>query len=182
MAKIKGKIWYDIKTPKFAGAKVIGQTLADEPKKILGRIMDASMMELFNDPKKYHIKLFFKIVNVEGETANTKFFGHTCTRDYIARIVRLRSGRIDTNQVFNLKDGKIRVKSICITNRQAVRSATKSIRKRIAEILKENIEGTTIEEFVNNFISEKIQKNVFRDIKKIYPVRTFQIRKSEIIE
>ncbi len=179
--KLRGKEWYEIVSPKFIGDLSLGETPALDPGMVIGRKVEASLMEISNDPSKYYIKLIFKISEVSGGKARTEFFGHECTRDFLARIVRKRTSRIDTNEVYELKDGKIRIKTITITERRVDTTVKTRIRKKVCEFLKSALSEMKIEDFVRSFILGKIQNSIRKEIEKIYPVRIFEIRKSEVV-
>ncbi len=180
--KWKGKAWYEIRAPDFFKGKVIGETTAMDPNLIKGRIIETSLVELVSDPSKYYIKLFFKVTDVDGTKANTKFFGHVCTKDYVARIVQIRTSRIDTNDVIKLADGKIRVKAIAITNRKIKVSLKSTIRKTVSEVIKKEISKMTIEDFVKSMIEGNVQQKIRKDMNKVYPLRFFEFRKTEVVE
>lgn len=179
--KWKGKDWYEIVTPKFLGENVIGDTLSIDATQLKGRVIEASLMEITGDPGKYYIKLFFKITDIDGNKALTIFFGHDCTRDFVARIVQVRTTRIDTNSILDLKDGRIRLKTIAITNRKVPERVVHELRKFITETLKKSLSNISIEEFVKDMISRKTQEYIKNSTSKIYPLRFFEFRKSEII-
>jgi len=180
--KWKGKEWYQIISPKYVGGATIGETMAADPKNVLGRVVEASLIDLKGDPGKYYLKLFFKIKDIDGTKAITRFFGHTCTKDFVARSVQIRTSRIDTNNIIDLKDGKMRVKTLAVSNR-AVRSNVKAqIRQFIVNELKTELPKLTTEEFVKELIAGKFQQGVRKKLNKIYPTRTFEFRKTEIIE
>jgi small subunit ribosomal protein S3Ae len=184
MAKVKkwkGKEWFEIYIPKFLGNIVIGETPAFDANSIVGRKVEKSLFEITNDPLRYYITLIFRINKVEGKNAYTEFYGHYCTRDFIARIVQKRSSRVDTNDVFTFKDGKLRIKTITITNRRVCQEVQKKIRKHIIDFLKEYSAKTTIENFVKEFITGKLQEKIKKGMNKIYPIRVFEFRKSEVL-
>lgn len=182
MAKaMKGKEWFKIFAPKYFGETMLGETPAMEPEQVIGRVVDISLTDLTGDPSRYYMKLFFKVVKIEGNKARTIFVGHECTRDFISRIVQLRTERIDTNDVFKLKDSKIRIKTITITNRHVTASVSTEIRKTINKILGKKTKEMTLEEFVKAFTSGELQQNIRAKITKIYPVRAFEFNKTEIL-
>ncbi len=178
--KFKGKEWYHIHAPKFLGEGVIGDTPAIDADMIKGRVVESNLFELTNDASKFHMKLFFKIDSINGSNAYTKFFGQECTRDFISRIVQKMAGIVETNDVLELADGKMRIKTISICNRPTHSNIDTKIRKKVSEML--SAEKPTIEKFVQDFISGKMQNAVRNEITKIYPIRIFEIRKAEVLE
>jgi len=180
-SKLKGKEWYQIVAPKFFGDFVIGETIAMEPKQLKGRVIETSLTDITGKPDKYYLKFYFKIEDVENKKAITKFFGHDCTRDFLARIVRRRINRIDTNDIVNLKDNKIRIKSIAISNRRVSKSVETKVRKNISEIIIESVSKMKTEEFLREIIDGKLQQKIRKSISKVYPLRHFEFRKTEVI-
>jgi len=180
-SKLKGKEWYQIVAPKFFGDFVIGETMAMEPKQLKGRIIETSLTDITGDPNKYYLKFYFRVEDVKDKKAITKFSGHDCTRDYLARIVRRRATRIDTNDVVNLKDNKMRIKSVAISNRRVSKNVEIKVRKNVREIIIKNVSEMKTEEFIREIIDGKLQQKIRKAISKIYPLRYFEFRKTEVL-
>ncbi len=179
--KGKKKNWYKIIVSKPFN-KEITKTLASEPEQVIGRKIAVSLMELTNDFSKYYMKFIFKIKRVEGENAIAEFDGSECLRDYISRMVVRRVRRIDVIQDLITKDGvKIRVKSLVVVSRRVKSTMEKTIRKRVEELMKAEVEKSTLEELVNKIISDEIKNKAIKEVSKIYPVRHFEIRKTEVL-
>jgi small subunit ribosomal protein S3Ae len=181
VSKLKGKDWYEIVAPKFFGDFIIGETPAMTPNKLIGRIIETSLTDFTEDASKYYLKFYFKIKKIDENKAITEFFGHDCTRDYIARIVRKRKTRIDTSDVIKLVDNKMRVKSIAISNRHVSGTVEIKIRKTIRDIIIKTLENMKTEEFIKEMIGGKIQQNIRKSVSKVYPLRFFEFRKTEVI-
>jgi len=180
--KSKGKQWYTILAPKMFGRAEIGRTLADNPEEVVGRKISVSLMSLLNDFRKYYIKFKFRVVSIDNGNALTEFDGSECMRDYLSRMIRRRSRRVDTIQDLVTKDGvKIRVKGLAIIRRQVKTSVKDTIRDSISEILKNEVERTTLEDFIKRIISDDIKHRILRESSRIYPVRHFEIRKTEVL-
>ena len=178
---LKGKVWIRILAPKFFEEKFLGETLANEPKNVLGRTVEAGSFEFNGDPNKFYVKLFFKVDGVDGSIARTKFFGHDTSRDFLARVVHYNATRIDTNQIVQLKDAKLRIKTVSMTARQVSSEVDKELRKKISEFVA-GLKELTEEEFVKKMISDELQQNIRAEANKIYPLRAFEFRKSEVLE
>ena len=181
VSKLKGKEWFEITAPKFFGDFVIGETIAFDPSQLKGRVIETSLTDITGDPNKYYLKFFFKIDSVDGKKAITKFIGHDCTRDYLARIVRRRKTRIDTNDIINLKDNKIRVKSIAISNRSVSQTVEIKVRRIVRESVIKEVEKLKTEEFIREIIDGKLQSKIRKNVSKVYPLRFFEFRKTEVL-
>jgi len=85
--------------------------------------------------------------------------------------------------VFLTKDREVvRVKPIVITAGNTSYSVRKSIRHALSEFIREKLENLTYEGFLKEFISGKLEREMFDRISKIYPLRHAKIRKFELIE
>jgi small subunit ribosomal protein S3Ae len=183
MAKkmLKGKAWFKVLAPEFLGGKSIGETMAIDPETIKGRVINVSLVELDGETQKFYMKVFLKITSMDGTTAKTVFYGHDCTRDFIARIVQARTTRIDTNDIVQLKDGKLRVKAIAICMRPVASAVATAMRKAVSAKIAELASQQTLEEFVVSFLGGEMQNVVRREMNKVYPLRAFELRKTEIV-
>lgn len=180
--KTKAKEWFTIIAPKIFNEKEIGRTMVSDPELLMGRKVTLSLMELTNNFNKFYMKFVFKVNRIEGNKAFTSFDGSECLRDYISRMVLRRIRRIDTVQDLKTKDGvEIRVKGLAIIPRRIKSSIQVKVRNNIKEKLKKEVETITLEDFVNKIMSDEIKMKVLTEARKIYPVRNFEIRKTEII-
>lgn len=180
--KAKTKEWFTILAPKIFDEREIGKTMISNPNGLIGRRIILSLMELTNDFGKYYMKFVFRISRVEGSKAFTEFDGSECLRDYLSRMVLRRVRKIDAVQDLTTKDGiKIRVKSLAITSRKIKSSIQETIRLGVKDIIKNEVENSTLEEFIEKIISDEIKNKILRESRKAYPVRNFEIRKTEVI-
>ncbi len=180
--KAKAKEWFTIIAPPMFEEREIGKTMTSDPNTLIGRRITTSMMELSTDVSKYYIKFFFRISKINGNKAIADFDGSECLRDYISRMVLRRVRRIDTVQDLKTKDGiGIRVKGLAVISKKMKTSISKVMRSEIKEMIKDEVEKSTLEELVQNIISDEIKNKIFQSARKIYPVRNFEIRKTEII-
>lgn len=181
--KIK-KEWFVILAPKYFKDKEIGKTLTGNPKYLVGRRLVISAIDLTNDLAKYYLKLGFRIVDFDEERkiAKTEFDSLECLRDYIARMIVRRVTRLDVIQDEATKDNKkIRVKSIIVLPKKPTSSVRKAIRKRVREMIKEIVSNCELAKFVTGILNEEWKRKIANEIKKIYPLRNFEIRKVEML-
>ena len=180
--KLKGKDWYKIVSPKFLGEAVIGETPALDVNRVVGRTVETSLTDITSDTSRYYVKLFFKISELNGDKAFTKFLGHDTTRDFIARIVQVRTTRIDASEIINLADSvRMRVKTIAITNGPVSNLIETKMRKEIKNIVMEEVPKLTSEQFIKEVLAGTLQQKIKKTISKIYPLRFFEFRKTEVL-
>ncbi len=163
--------------------KEIGETPASDPSLLINRVISVTAMDVTDNLEKYYIKLYFRILKHEDGKAIAYFDGSECLRDYIARMVMRRTTRIDVVQDVNTKDNhKIRVKTIIVAPGKITRSIQKALRKTIQELVEQIVSNETLEKFVKNMLSDKYHKKIIKELSKVYPVRSFEFRKIEVLE
>jgi small subunit ribosomal protein S3Ae len=180
--KGKAKKWFSIIAPKHFGGKEIGRTTASEPQNLVNRKIKVSAVDLTGNIGKYYLKFSLKISKVEEDKAFTEFDGSECLRDYVSRMIVRRVSRIDTVQDLVTKDGKkLRVKGIGVVRGRIKSSIQRAIRNKINKLFKAEIENLTLEGFVKEILSDEIKNKILQGTRKIYSIRKFEIRKTEVL-
>jgi small subunit ribosomal protein S3Ae len=180
--KAKSKEWFTIIAPKIFNEVELGKTATSNPDALIGRRITLSAIELTDDMSKYYMKFMFKIKTIKGDKAFSEFDGSECMKDYISRMVLRRIKRIDTVQDLVTKDGvNLRVKGLAIISRKVKTSVKEVVRNNIRNTIKKYVEDSTIEEFVNSILSDDLKRKVLSEARKIYPVRNFELRRTEVI-
>ncbi len=180
--KWKMKEWFVVYAPEFFGSKEIGLTPADEPEKVIGRVIETTLKDLTGDFTKGQVKLYFKIYDVKGQNAYTKFKGHNLSRSYIRSLVRRRSTRIDG--IFNVttKDGyKLRVMGMVIAIRRIQTSQERAIRDIMRDIIYKKAEELPYTQFIIEAVTGKMAAEIAREVRKIYPIKRAEIRKIKVL-
>ena len=127
------------------------------------------------------MKFFFRIKKVEKDKAFAEFDGSECMRDYISRMVLRRARRIDVVQDLVTKDGKkITVKGLIIS-RRIKSNIEKTIRARMKEVIKAEVENSTLDEFIEKILTDELKSRILKEGRKIYPIRNFEVRKTKVI-
>ncbi|WGI16979.1 30S ribosomal protein S3ae [Methanonatronarchaeum sp. AMET-Sl] len=177
----EAKDWYTVFAPEMFGESKIGETPADEPQKVTGRVIETTVGDLTGDFSKNNVKLYFKINKVSGNEAYTQFIGHELTSDYIGSLIRRRTDRIDLTVDVLTQDGyKIRVKPILFTVKRGKSSQKKGLRKKATEVIKTNAKKMEYEQFTQELVTGQISSEIYQTVKSIYPLRRVEIRKSEV--
>mgnify|MGYP000713436670 CR=1 FL=1 len=176
------KKWYVVVAPPVFGEVVLGTTPADDPLKLIGRVMETTLYDLTGDFMHVHIKLYFQIIRVEGNKCITRFKGHELARDYIRSLVRRRSSKIQG--IFNVttKDGYgLRITAIALTSYRCKSSQKRAIRKIMGEIIRTRASEVTLDQLIQDMVFGKLSADIFAEAKKIYPLRKVEIYKSKLL-
>jgi small subunit ribosomal protein S3Ae len=177
----KAKQWYNLVAPEMFGKANIGETVADVPEKLVGRVIEVTLGELTNDLSKQNIKLILKVDSVGGDSAYTKFTGHQLTQDYLRSLVKRSTSNIETNISVLTRDGyTIRVKPSCYTIKRARANQVKAIRAIMNSVIISKAKEMDLEQFVQEIVTGKLSASIYHDVKPIYPLRRVEVRKTEI--
>ncbi len=177
----KAKQWYNLVAPEMFGKANIGETVADVPEKLIGRVIEVTLGELTNDLSKQNIKLLLKVDSVGGDSAYTKFTGHQLTQDYLRSLIKRSTSNIETNVSVLTKDGyTVRVKPSCYTIKRARANQVKAIRSIMNSVITSRAREMNMEQFVQEIVTGKLSASIYHDVKPIYPLRRVEVRKTEI--
>ncbi len=184
--KWKIKKWYKVVAPPLFGNALLGTTPSDDPDKLIGRVMEVTLYDLTGEFSHVHIKLYFQVERVEGDTAFTRFKGHELLRDYIKSLTRRKSSKIQG--IFDVwtKDGYgLRITAMVFTSFRCKTSQKKAIRKVMGEIISKRASESTLDEFIQAMIFSENENSLVREIemeaKKIYSIRKVEIYKSKLL-
>jgi small subunit ribosomal protein S3Ae len=181
--KWRAKNWYQIHAPKLFDEVIVAETLAEKPEMLHDRITEVSMQNISNDFRKSHIKLFFKVNQVQDSDAHTVYNGHTLTSDYLRRMVRRRKSRIDGVYDIDTRDGaRLRIKPFAITEKRIQTSQKKLIRQTMKDTILKEGKTKTLNEFLRDMLDGKIGSEIYKHCKKLYPVKRVEIFKTEIYQ
>ncbi len=177
----KAKAWYNLVAPDMFGKTNIGETVAEEPEKLIGRVVEITLGELTNDLSKQNTKLILKIDRVGGDSAYTKFMGHQLTQDYLRSLVKRETSAVESNVSVNTKDGyTIRVKPSCFTIKRARANQVKAIRQIMNTVIEAKAKDMDMQQFIQEIITGKLSASIYHDVKPVYPLRRVEVRKTEI--
>ena len=180
--KWRGKAWYTVMSPPYFGGVELGAVPADDPSKLVDRVVDATLYDITNDFAHQYLKMYFKVTDVEGKTAHTVFKGHEYSRDYLRSLVRRRTTRVDGILNVTTMDGyQLRLAVSVFTLSRIRTSQEQTIRTIIRRTVKEKAGVLTFDQFVQELVLGKIASDIYNDAKKIAPLRHVGIRKSKLV-
>lgn len=178
----KTKRWFDIYAPKMFNEIRIGETVASDPDRLIGRVVEVTLKDLTGDFTKQYIKLRFQINEVKGDKAYTKFKGLLLSREYMRSQIRRKTTRVEGIFDAVTKSGeKLRVRTIAIARGRSQTSQERAIRKAMVEVVKKRIENSTLEEFIEQVLNGSISKEMHEVAHKICPLKNVDIRKIKVL-
>lgn len=180
--KWRGKSWYKVVCPPYFGGVELGAVPSDEPEKLVGRILDATLYDITNDFSHQYMKMYFQVSGVEGKTASTIFKGHEYSRDYLRSLVRRKTTRVDRIIDVTTKDDyKLRLSVSTFTLARINTSQERGIRAIMKDVVEKKAGELTFDQFVQEAVLGKIASDIYNEAKKIVPLRHAGVRKSKLI-
>jgi small subunit ribosomal protein S3Ae len=177
----KAKSWYKVYTPDNLGKTFIGDTIANDPDSVVGRVMQTTLGEITNDYARQNVKMRFRVASVAGDSAYTEFIGHEMTRDYLRSLVKRRTSRIDCHIPITTKDGKrVELTVTCYTLTRANLSQVHAIRSMITQRVIEWATAGDMNQLLNGIVAGEISKELFKVLKLVFPIRRVEIIKSKV--
>lgn len=177
----KAKKWFNIYAPPMFSGALIGEALAEEPDLLIGRVPEVTMQELTGDFSQMHVKLRFKINEIQGNDAHTVFVGHDLTSDYVRRQTRRKHSKMDIVSGVVTRDGwEVIVKLLAISDLRIKSSQQTAIRTHLAAAARDVAGGQTLIELTKTVVSGDLSKELSRRIKGIYPVKRIEVRRTEV--
>ncbi len=180
--KWRDKKWYTVVSPPYFGGVDLGAVPADDPNKLVGRIVDGTLYDITNDFAHQYLKMYFRVEEVEGKIARTVFKGHEYSRDFLRSLVRRRTTRVDG--IFNIttKDGYGLTLAVSVFTLSRIKTSQEhEIRAIMSKIVKEKAVALTFDQFVQELVLGKIASDIYNESKKISPLRHVGVRKSKLI-
>lgn len=175
------KSWYTIMSPDFLGNLSLGDTLADAPEKLLGRRISTTLAEITGDPWRQSTRVVFKVTGVDGNTARTSFDGHRMARDYMRSLAKRRTSKIDAVVRVSTRDGSsVTLQASGFTLKKTGEPQEKAIRDSLATTLKQRAAALEMTQFVQEMVLGKLAADLYKEAKRIYPLRRVEVEKSQV--
>jgi len=180
--KWRDKKWYTVMSPPYFGGVELGAIPADDPAKLVGRIIDGTLYDITNDFAHQYLKMYFRVEEVEGKVARTVFKGHEYSRDFLRSLVRRRTTRVDGIFKATTTDAYgLRLAVSVFTLSRIKTTQEHEIRAIMSKIIKEKASALTFDQFVQELVLGKIASDIYNESKKISPLRHVGVRKSKLI-
>ena len=180
--KWRRKDWYDIYLPRYFGETKVGETPAEDPEKLMGRVYATTLAAITGDFSQEHLKLYFQVIGIDENTAQTVFKGHEYLRDYLRSLVRRRSTKVDGFYRVTTQDGyRLKIVVTAMTNTRIKTSQEKAIRDVMSRVVEGKAQTLDFGQIVHEMVLGKLASDVYNEAKKITGLRHVGVRKSELL-
>jgi small subunit ribosomal protein S3Ae len=181
--KWKAKKWYSVKAPQMFENKELCEVVASDDKRLLNRIVRASLMELGMggaSQMAMFTTLRFRINGVNGSDASTLLLGHDIAPSFIRTFAR--RGKSLIHQVVDEKtrdSETLRLKIIAVTAARVSENTRRNLRNIIVDDCRKAIAEKNFDEVIQDVIYGRFSSKMFGRLKQITKMRRVEIRKSE---
>ena len=166
-----------IEANKVFNNAFLGETLVEDAKLLLGRSISSNLMLLTNDMKKQNTTVKFKITNIVNNKAVAEPVGYSIANASIKRLIRRGKARVDISFLCKTKDNRtVRIKPIIITKNCTTKRVLTALRNNCSILITNHIKETNYADLFLDIVNSKLQRNLFDQLKKIYPLKTVEIR------
>lgn len=177
----KKKKWYPIIAPKEFNHIEIGETLIEDPELPITKKISVNLGAITNDMKKQQISLVFNLTAVKDNKIETKLSGYETSLSYTKRLTRSAKAKIESSFAIKTKDNiNVRIKPTVIVKLKVKRSILTLMQKKMIEVIINKAPQLTFNEFINEIISFRLQKEIQKELKPIYPLFSILITSFKI--
>ena len=160
-------------------------SVALEPDMLKNRVITIGLGELtgsFSQANAF-TSVRFRITDVQGKTASTKFIGHELAPGYVKTLLRRRRSIIYNVDDVTTKDGQqVRIKSVAVTAFRASEAVRHGLRAAVSTHIKGAAAELDLSTLSQELLFGRFAAKVFAKVKNITPLRRLEIRKSALDE
>jgi len=157
--------------------------VASDDKRLVNRIVRSSLLELGmggSSQMAMFTTLRFRILDVNGNDANTKLLGHEIAPSFIRTFARRGKSLIHQVVDEKTKDNEsLRLKIIAVTGARVSENTRRNLRSLIVDECKKSIAEKPFDEVIQDVIYGRFSSKVFSRLKTITRMRRVEIRRSE---
>ncbi len=169
------KAFFEVRAP-ITATKI--QLYASSLEELEGKVVK---LDLTRSLKGKNFELKLKVVKkesgLEAEPIELELLG-----SYIRRMMRVGIDYVEDSFEAELKDGKGRVKPFMITRNKVSRAVRKELRESAKKFVEGYMKSRSSKEAFSDILTNKLQKELFIKLKKIYPLALCEIRIFELVK
>jgi small subunit ribosomal protein S3Ae len=180
--KWRVKEWYSVYTPSYFGEMNVAQIPVEDPKKLIGRVVETTLYDITSDFAHQSTKLYFLVTSVAGDRAETILKSHEYSTDYLRSLVRRGSTRMDGIFTARTIDNYLtRVYIVAFSHGRINGSQEHGIRQVMGKIVAEKASKLTYSQMCHEMVLGKMGSDVYNEAKKVCPLRHVGVRKSKLL-
>lgn len=172
--KAAKKTFFEVKAP-ITATKI--QLYGGSLEELNGKVVKIDLTRSLKGKNfELRLKVLKKEDSLEAEPVSLELAG-----SYIRRMFRTGVDYVEDSFVAECKGGKARVKPFLLTRNRVSRAVRRELRNKGREFLEEYFKTRMPKEIFVEIMTNKIQKELFVKLKKIYPLALCEIRMFELV-
>ncbi len=180
--KWRAKEWYSVYTPSYFGEQMVAAIPSEDPKKLIGRVVETTLYDITGDFSHQSTKLYFLTVSAASDRAETILKRHEYSTDYLRSLVRRGSTRIDGIFTANTTDKYLtRVYTVAFSHGRIQGSQEHAIRQVMGKVVAEKASKLNYSQLCHEMVLGKMGSDVYNEAKKVCPLRHVGVRKSKLL-
>jgi small subunit ribosomal protein S3Ae len=182
--KWREKSWLVVEAPQTFNRMPVAYIPITDVNKAQGRVVETTLYDILKqDPQHYSQKLFFQVLDIEGNTARSILKGHEYSREYLRSLIRRGCTLVSYINDYTTKDEFIvRVYVVILTQRRINSSKKSAVRLLSDTVLKNKTSNLTYEQFAQEAVLGKVASDIYNEAKKITHLRHVGIKKMKVIK
>ena len=168
------KAFFEVSAP-FTSAKIA--LYAGSADELVGKTVNVDLTRVLKG-KNFELKA--RVFKNESGALEAEPTGISLAGSYIRRMMRTGIDYVEDSFGAECKDKKVIAKPFMITRNKVSRSVRRELRNTAQKFLKDYFKARTAKEVLGEITSNKVQKDLFLKLKKIYPLSFCEIRVFEI--
>ena len=176
------KQWVEIVGSSDFKNQYLGESYVSDINQLLGKTVIVNVSRLLEDMKKQQATVTFKVNEIKGDQALAAPVTYEMLSAHTRRLVRTNKDKIEDSFVIESKDKiKLRIKPITLTRNKTKNSVLTKIRMKTREYFINFAAKSDFKTILVEVMRGDVQKSLRNDMKKIYPLSIFEIRKIEVL-
>ncbi len=181
--KAKRKFPVQIVAPEYLNSQNVGNSQVTDLASMVGKTAKMNLMYVTGSMKNQNIRLTFRVTEVASGVAKTTVSIYEQIAYYLGRHVKSRSTLIEDSFVATTKDNKeVRIKPFIVTKSNVTQLIAAALRAQTIDLIKKELEQRTYDEFMSSVIFGKVQNQFRNDLKKVVPLKAFELKKVELLQ
>lgn len=168
--KWKKKKWFTVNSSSAFDKKPLADTPAEKPKNIMNRTIRTTLDVVTGNRMKRDYYVYFKVFDVQGQTASTKISKFEVVKAFLGRTIRRRNSKIALMEKMPVLNGEARFTIALVTERKATRSQEAAIREIIKKDLL-TLKGKDFEDISKELLLGNFSNDLAKKASKIFSVK-----------
>lgn len=176
--KWKKKKWFTVVSSPAFDKKPLADTPAEKIKNLTNRTIRTSLDNITGNRMKRDFIVYFKVFDIQGQTALTKLSKFEVVKSFLGRTIRRRNSKIGLVEKLPVVGGEGRFNMIVVTERKATKGQETAVReiihKEMLSLSGKDFEDICKELLLGNFVNDLGKKALkVCSVKRAIPVKGY---------